>query len=166
MDKVVELNREYWGRVHDMCEGTKVKPRECVRWKPLPNDKSFDYHPDFSEYVEDALDDIEFAVTVLEDRPVFVGDSLYCTETGQAIDWGILAEIADNFHLVASRWTWHKKQKRTFLLNGEELPCPVEKKTEFAFLFNNIIFYFDTFEDREKINHSFSHLLIEARDKP
>lgn len=180
MDKVVELNREYWGRVHDMCAGTKVKPWECVRWRDLPDDKSFNDHPNFNEYLESALQDIEFAVTVLEDKPAWVGDVVYRKDTREetifkGIDGNCLMKL--EFEEIVGLWsayqvheylTWTQPHKRTFTLNGVELPCPVSPNKDFTqtgFHIDNVPFCFDSFEEAVAVKQEFVKILTEARDK-
>lgn len=41
--RISDLYRE-WARVLDMCEGTKVKPWECVKFEY----GEFSYHPEFT----------------------------------------------------------------------------------------------------------------------
>ena len=74
--------REYV-RVADMCIGTPLedKPWKCVRLKGCsPFEKR---HPLFNDKPED----YEFALAILEGKPVFVGDVLYSKgdRTGQYI---------------------------------------------------------------------------------
>ena len=141
MDKLVELNREYWGRVHDMCDGTDVKPWECVRYFNK-NFVSFSRHPIFEELINH-LREWHFAVAILKDdhtgldRPVFVGDTLY-DKTRHQFSFkvkgslginGFLCERQPtgplNIQLDSEDATWRlPKPKRTFTLNGVELPCP------------------------------------------
>lgn len=66
--KKSDLHRE-WARVLDMCEGTKVDPVDC--WKIGVRRPGI-----VPRFCED-LERYEFAVAILEDKPVFVGDVLY-----------------------------------------------------------------------------------------
>ena len=72
-----ELYLEYWGRVHDMCaaynekHGTDVNTWECVNCGG-----PFHSHPKFDAPAEL----YEFAVAILEGKPVFVGDKLYAKQ--------------------------------------------------------------------------------------
>lgn len=166
-----ELNLEYWGRVHDMCEGTTVKPWECVR---LVNEL-FDKHPRFlvcsMEY--------EFAVAVVENRPVFPNDILYHKDTGLPYTKSDDTTIHEYIDIDGCRcriteyikFSWQPprpKPKRTFTLNGQELPCPVprDKNTsQYTFSVNGTIYYFETAGDYNKIECAFRKLFAEVRDK-
>jgi len=65
-----------YAQIIKMCEGSKVDPWECVHIKKYPENSEYiklENHPDFRIlgrlYV--------FAVGIVEQKPVFVGDSLY-----------------------------------------------------------------------------------------
>lgn len=113
--KKSDLYRE-WARVLDMCEGTVVKPWSCVRRKTDEYTSTFYATPDF----DDIEGDWSFAVAILEGKPVFVGDIVYHKSGGSK-------------HIVAFRpdsldgYSWNPL-KKTFMLNGEELPCPTTKQ--------------------------------------
>lgn len=176
MDKIVELNREYWGRVHDMCEGTELEdaPWECVKREVVAN---FYNHPKFSENP----DYYEFAVAVLEGKPVFVGDTIYDKCDGQKMeiisidkDGDMVAknqahkELSMHFHPDDFTWT-PPAPKRIFTLNGFELPCPDQAKHDFTQEYveiTNVPFFFDKLEDARKVKDALVNLLTEARDKP
>lgn len=64
-----------WADVLDMCKGTKVHINDC--WKC--NGSSFGDVPYFDNYPET----YSFAIGIVEDKPVFVGDVLY-TKDGEA----------------------------------------------------------------------------------
>lgn len=68
LNKKQRLLREYYGRVHDMCEGTNVKPRNCVKvsgdlWT-IQDDPSF----------ADVNSDYEFAISIINDKAVFADE--------------------------------------------------------------------------------------------
>ena len=80
-----QLNREYWGRVFDMCEsynkehGTDIKPWQCVRHdnKKWP----IEYHPPFElRHPDFPKEKFSFAIAILEGNPVFVGDEIYAVD--------------------------------------------------------------------------------------
>ena len=68
--KQSDLYRE-WARVLDMCDGTKVMPTCAWKFNGIIQD---DCLPNF-EY--DSPEHFEFLVAILEDKPVFVGDTIY-----------------------------------------------------------------------------------------
>ena len=75
-----DLNIEYWGRVHDMCtaynkkHGTDVKPWDCVK---------YDGRPCLNPVFVGQLDLYDLAVTILEGKPVFVGDKIFLKADGK-----------------------------------------------------------------------------------
>jgi len=118
--KKSDLYRE-WARVLDMCEGSNVSPYSCVKYQGgilLAN-------PEFSDYPEC----YEFAVAILEDKPVFVGDKIYAnncvsqlTVVGKSTQQGYIY-VGDSVNYDISILSWNPP-KKTFLLNGVDLPCP------------------------------------------
>ncbi len=67
-----------WARVLDMCEGTAVMPWRCVVVPGTREPHRSDRMPDF-----DLLSRFyEFAVAILEDKPVFVGDRIWLKSIG------------------------------------------------------------------------------------
>lgn len=181
-DKVVELNIEYWGRVHDMCAGTKVKPWECIRWHPEDNPvwRYFSEHPPICSFEDSWI--VEFAVDVLEDRQVWIGSVLYdifaqeprkCVVTGRD-ETGLIINDDSAIEMTWVAWetdaSWTPPApKRTFTLNGGELPCPVEYDSvemRFSLSIEGSYFYFDSTESRNIVRDHIKHLLTEARDKP
>ena len=177
MKTLRELNLEYWGRVHDMCEGTNVKPCECVKYRDKKN--VFTRHPILDE--ETDVNDYELAVAILEDKPVFVGDVVYDKDTG---DQSIITRHVDgSFAFNDNSWitikelsnyyTWHPpKPRRAFELNGVELPCPisVEKdNTKYTLAISHvqgsINFHFESFADLSDVYMEIKNLLTKAMDK-
>jgi len=67
-----DLYRE-WARVLDMCEGVDVAPNACVRFAgtELLDPSLFNANPE--QY--------SFALAIVEGRPVFAGDVLYCEDS-------------------------------------------------------------------------------------
>ena len=58
-----------------------------------------------------------------------------------------------------------KTKKRTFDLNGKQLPCPGEDYDESALELLGEHFYFESLEDRNKVAKAINDLLNNARDK-
>ena len=151
-----ELNLEYWGRVHDMCDaynkqhGTSIKPQQCVKndgyiWNskvnPLFDGRKYD-----------------LAVQIIEGKPVFVGDKIYTKRTCQEIT------VTEGF-LSAIDYTLTQPQKRTFDLNGKQLPCPSEDYDESVLELLGEHYYFDSIEDRNEVAREIIKLLDNALDK-
>ena len=157
-----ELNLEYWGRVHDMCDaynkqhGTNIKTQQCVKYYGNVWDLPIK-HPVFDDRRYD------LAVVIIENTPVFVGDKIYHKAT-ERCDPVIEGEFYDHHY-----WTLTPpKKKRTFDLNGKQLPCPVRIKvtnvgTYMQLAGNN--YHFDSVEDRNKVALAIVSMLDTARDK-
>ena len=146
--KKSDLHRE-WARVMDMCEGTNINPWQCVRQPRTKELHRTDRMPDFSMRPED----YEFAVAILKDKPVFAGDLIYhkIENMPYKVRWcdGL---INDN------DWAWNPP-KKTFMLNGEELPCPDGNKGGYQISLLSGRHYFSNFHDAQKVANAFDKLL-------
>ena len=106
-----DLFRQY-AKVVDMCEGTYLFPQRGVKvaGQVFKGDTpSFTCSP--SMY--------EFAVGICEDKFVWEDSVLYDKETGQELKGRDVI-----FLNVFKDLYWTKPKKKTFMLNGEELPLP------------------------------------------
>jgi len=152
--KTEDLYLEY-ARVIKMCEGTEVKPRDCVKFSGLD---IFGDHPAF----DCVPNDYEFAVAILEGKPVFIGDTVFHKQSGieRIINTSYLVkDFEDNF-------TWQQpKPKRAFMLNGVELPCPDKESRLHPFDISGRVFYFKSPQDRNDVFNAILNMLIEARNK-
>lgn len=148
--KTSDLHRK-WADVLDMCEGTSVNP--CSAWKfkgYIQDDKL----PNF-EY--DKPECFEFLVAILEDKPVFVGDEFYegggnkCTIKADmhlyVNDYCIVQHV-DNVDWPKFSWN---PPKKTFMLNGEYLPCPDGNKGGYQIGMFSERYYFTDFHDAQKV---------------
>lgn len=152
-----ELNIEYWGRVHDMCDaynnehGTNIKPQKCVKlngrlWKHG--------HPAFDG------EQYDLAVAIIEDKPVFVGDKIYHKAQKHCVP------ILEGAFYDPRYWTLTPlKPQRTFDLNGQQLPCPSEDYDESVLELLGEHYYFESIEDRNEVAREIIKLLDNARDK-
>lgn len=151
-----ELVLEYWGRVYDMCDaynkqhGTSIKPQQCV--KHCGGKWNLKEHPMFDGHKYD------LAVAIIEGKPVFVGDKIYTKRAGQEVT------VSEGF-LSAIDYTLTQPQKRTFELNGKQLPCPSEDYDESVLELLREHYYFDSIEDRNEVAREIIKLLNNARDK-
>jgi len=152
-----ELNLEYWGRIHDMCDaynkqhGTSIKTQDCVKnrgnvWS-LPIK-----HPVFDDK------NYNLAVAIMEGKPVFVGDKIYSKRTGQDIT------VTEGFLSAIDYTLTPPKKKRTFDLNGKQLPCPSEDYDESALELLGEHYYFESIEDRNEVAREIIKLLDNALD--
>jgi len=153
-----ELNLEYWGRVYDMCDsynkqhGTSISPQQCVKndgyiWNskvnPLFDGRKYD-----------------LAVQIIEGKPVFVGDKIYHKAQKHCVP------IMEGAFYDPRYWTLTPpKPKRTFELNGQQLPCPGEDYDESVLELLGEHYYFDSIEDRNEVAREIIKLLDNARDK-
>lgn len=158
MNKQIKLNREYWGRIINMCQGTALEGREweCVKINGGP--WLIDTHPCFTG----TLDNYELAIAVVEDRAVFRDSQLYCKNTGDKAFAGRVGADPD-----WTVWTWQKPEpKRTFLLNGVALPCPVKNhEGDWYIQINGKTYWFKLEDEANKVQNTISNLLDSARDK-
>ena len=154
-----ELNLEYWGRVHDMCDaynkqhGTSIKTQDCVKnrgnvWS-LPTK-----HPVFDDR------NYSLAVAIIEDTPVFVGDKIYHKAQKHCVP------VMEGAFYDPSYWTiTPPKEKRTFNLNGHQLPCPETAPCGFTISLFGHNFYYEEYEDVNKVERAIFDMLNNARDK-
>ena len=153
-----ELNLDYWGRVHDMCDaynkqhGTSIKPQQCVKYYGNVWDLPIK-HPVFDDK------NYDLAVAIIDDTPVFVGYKIYTKRTGQEVT------VSEGFLSAIDYTLTPPKKKRTFDLNGKQLPCPSEDYDESALELLGEHFYFESLEDRNKVAKAINDLLNNARDK-
>lgn len=153
-----EWNLEYYGRVHDMCDdynkqhGTNIQPQQCVKYYGNVWDLPIK-HPVFDDK------NYDLAVAIIDDTPVFVGYKIYTKRTGQGIT------VTEGFLSAIDYTLTPPKKKRTFELNGQQLPCPGEDYDESALELLGEHFYFESLEDRNKVAKAINDLLNNARDK-
>lgn len=153
-----DLYLEY-ARVIKMCDGTKLEdtPWVCVKLDGAALRDNYG-HPGLSAFIEK----YEFAVAVLEERPVFVGDRLWLKDGHQFA-------VENDLYVDPKSMSWTPpKPKRTFKLNGKELPCPKPKfkeGTDWTFDISGYLFGFDTKEECDSVYQAIIKLLTEARDK-
>ncbi len=154
-----DLNLEYWGRVHDMCDaynkqhGISISPQHCVKNGGYIWDSKV--HPVFggSKY--------DLAVAIIEDTPVFVGDKIYTKRTGQEVT------VSEGFLSAIDYTLTPPKKKRTFDLNGQQLPCPSNNEFCDTYLLDILgeYYYFESMEDRNNVAQAIDILFNNARDK-
>lgn len=147
-----DLFREY-ARVIDMCEDTEINIDSCVKicgkidldpWKAYAftlNPKSYD-----------------FAVAILEGKPVFVGDKVYHKTTG--IKCTITGDIAmiDNF-------SW-SEPKETFTLAEYELPLPIVNEQNSPVLYvGSDQYHFNSIAERNEFQDKLNVIIREAMTK-
>jgi len=147
---IAERYREY-ARVIDMCEGTGVDPRSCVR-----------YEPGTAPIIEPHGVDLyrqgnyDFAVAILEGKPLFIGDDVYLID-GRKYDWETTWMEQTINHL-----TWNKPRK-TFTLAGHEVPIPTyDTSLKPCKQVGDMKYYFDSGEDANSFSLSIQAIIHEA----
>lgn len=155
-----ELNLEYWGRIHDMCDaynkehGTNIDTKQCV--KHCGGKWNLKEHPMFDGHKYD------LAVAIIEDKPVFVGDKIYHKGMKHCV------KIIEGAFYDYRYWTLTPpKKKRTFDLNGKQLPCPSNNEFCDTYMLDiiGVNYYFESMEDRNIVARELLNLIADARDK-
>lgn len=150
--KKSDLYRE-WARVLDMCEGTKVNLKSAWKFKSYPQS---DRLPNFEN---NHPDHYLFAVEILEDKPVFVGDKVWCTYLNRFVEVKNATQIKLLVRDGQAAW---QPPKKTFMLNGEELPCP-SKFGKYGFQLGVFALHcFETQNDCTKVLNFINKLLKDA----
>ena len=154
--KKSDLYRE-WASVLDMCDGTNVDPNDCWKFNGEFKNRCIEF---------DSCGKYEFMVAILEDKPVFVGDKVYAnnctlalTVEGRSEQNGyIFVGNCANYDISILSWN---PPKKTFMLNGEELPCPDGNRGGYQISLLNGRHYFSDFHDAQKVANAFDKLLSE-----
>lgn len=157
-----QLMKHYWGVIVPMAEAAGIDPWKCVRIYGAQSAQ----HPSFTA----RSDHYTFALTVLEGKPVFVGDKLYCKNGGDPY------VMSNNFgpHTDWYNATWTPPtKKRTFILGDKELPCPgngASAAVQISWSINemncnNRVFYFNSSEEASLVGNTIDSILRKARDK-
>ena len=136
--KKSDLYRE-WARVLDMCEGTKVNPDYC--WKSCGQ-----FSDDPKCY--------EFAVAILKDRPVFVGDKVWLKHVEK---WSVVTSGTRAYTINDSCCSWDEP-KKTIELNGVELPMPSGSGYTYIMI-DGEHYWFKSHSDRLKVVEAIKNLL-------
>lgn len=165
-----DLYLEY-ARVIEMCNGTKLEDRPWVCVKLDGEALRDDYgHPGLSASIEK----YEFAVAVLEGKPVWIGDKVFIRNNKYPeVNWKLFDYWKNDIAILSKDWKW-TPPKRTFTLNGVELPCPdpgLDPSVNGFSMGIEINGYGESFayashDDAEKVFKYLKNLLTEARDKP
>lgn len=148
-----ELYLKY-AEVIKMCECTKLEntPWVCVKWRGSPFVVG---HPKFIN----PLEEYEFALAIVEDKPVFFGDNVFVKDNKYPyVNWENFEYWKNQVKVLSKAWTWQEPKKK-FKLEGYEFPCPNEvsefwslKSLNRIFIIdNNNIFLFDTEEEAKLV---------------
>jgi hypothetical protein len=103
--------------------------------------------------LNDDIDTYEFALAIVEDRPVFKGDVLWTkdsqqitVDTGLATFDGYKIWTSDGRLFMCDFLSW-QEPKRTITINGKEYPSPLTHPTNSSITVSGIAFYFNTMEE-------------------
>jgi len=100
------------------------------------------------------------AVAIIEGKPVFVGDKIYHKAQKHCVP------IMECAFYDTRHWTLTPpKPKRTFELNGHQLPCPEPIQCGFTLSLFGHNFYYEEYEDVNKVERAIFDMLADARDK-
>lgn len=166
-----DLLEHYWGVIVPMSRkynethknyanpSAKVFPWECVKFE----NKLIDVHghPGFLDRTENYT----FAIAIVEDKPVFSGDILCDKKSGN--QYIVTDYFPDKINFDKLSWT-RKHKKRTFMLNGAELPSPINDHdffNSYSLTINGHQFYFANEEHRNVVSRRLTTILAESRDK-
>lgn len=146
--KKSDLHRKYaW--VLDMCEGTNIDPRECVKIGGAVN---MDADPVFDL----PAGCYTFMVAILESKPLFVGEEVYWKRSGDKFNWDKDKLCHADYYQNLTR----TPPVRTIMLNGEKLPAPNDG-CFYLYIggFNHIQYGFKNGEDLIKVEDAINKLI-------
>lgn len=160
--RVIEMVDEYNEK-----NGACVNPSFCIKDQ---NSALFNF------FVKTSQDDflITPAVAILYDerdsvhKPVFPGDPIWIKDNPHPVNWDLFGYWKEQIEILSKDWTWVKPQpKRTFEINGVELPCPLKRSYDADYVLNIHFegFYFKNISDGVLVRDAIVKLLEEARDK-
>lgn len=113
-----------WADVNKMCVGTEVDPRSCIKVIGIIWRTNCD--PNFN----DPINYYDFAIAIVENKPVFVGDELYHKDDKVKISAKLnehyLYYYLDGrtYHDDKKSFSWNKP-KKTININGKEFVAPL-----------------------------------------
>ena len=147
-------NEKYveYARVINMCKLTKFEnePWKCIR--VIGHNFTYNKHPIFGSTL-----DCTFAIAILEDESLFVGDKVYWKHDGTEFDWNKINLSLWDYLLNITR----TPPKRTFTLNGVELPRP-SKTGKVSFGFVSELICFESYSDAEQVSSAIKRILEDA----
>lgn len=95
----------------------------------------------------------DFAVAILEGKPVFIGDTIYHDKLGET--------LVDSIPAHMGGYSWNKP-KRTFTLAGRELLLPSETITQCNAYAGSVPYYFDDPADKYAFEDALNAIISEA----
>jgi hypothetical protein len=152
--ELLRLAAETW----DMCQLYGIDFNRCVKLDGIK----------FGRAIKVAFDDVpdkyEFAIGIVERKPVFEGDLLYTKEHNNSV------YAKKEMHFYDKFYTWEKNKpvKKTFSLNGVYLPSPMSfdnSNNDFYFVFSGIRFSFESIYDMEEVRTAIRIMLVDAVNK-
>lgn len=160
-----ELYLKY-AEVIEMCKGTKLEatPWVCVKYL----DGTIKDHPLFRNTNER---DFKFAIAVVEDKPVFVGDKVFIKDNRYPnINWENFKHWENGIKALSKDWTWQEPKKK-FKLEEYEFPCPkgiyefwslpIKTLDRYFIIDDNNAFLFDTEEDAKLVKNTLIRIFKE-----
>lgn len=163
MKTKADLYREY-ARIIDMTDGTGVDFLNCVKNISGTAVGKFYCDPVFNKNPNEYF----FAIAVVEEKPVFVGDKLW-HNNGTEYAVQAVEKIGDRiaFKTIQEPWidgdfaenySWAPPKPKTFTLNGSDLPAPTKGSGYVMHVFNRN-YCFESRDDVEKVKAAIINLL-------
>jgi hypothetical protein len=143
-------------RVIDMCEGTGVDPKFCWKYEGV--------NINGMPYFDSELEQYEFALGIVEGKPVFEGDRIWSKRAKMFV-------LAHKELIINDDCFSWQEQNRTFNLNGVELPCPENQNAEEGYMLGifhdgSLSWYlFKSYTNRYKVAQQLIKILNEAAGK-
>ena len=98
-----------------------------------------------------------FPIAVVEDKAVFVGDTLYWTSNRQSVI------VVEGMNLTSEHLTFELPPKpKTFVLNKVEYPLPARKAGELplcSLVISGVAYYFESIGDMRAVRKAIENLL-------
>lgn len=140
-----DLFRQY-ARVMDMCEGTNVSVLDCIKFSGRPWMK-LNKHNNEPEFSCD-LSCYDFAVAILEDKPLFIGDTVYHSTNGKMV----ISEYGPPVREFIDQVTWNMPERKIKIADVK-LPRPLDGKSSHQVGVCGTNYYFRSiYESREFMN--------------
>ena len=148
-----------------MCEkynkehGTDVKPWDCVKYRGEP---ILDGNPMFT----DDADKYTFAISILEAKPVFVGNKVWFKNARRFVT---MTDMINSDDIRDDCCSWTPPKRETVIINGVELPRPLKEQAtngnRFTYSYKTSYFHFNDYQEFQKWECYLILLMAKARDR-
>jgi len=152
-----DLFRQY-ARVIDMCEGTNVNALDCIKFNDRPLvERNKSNEPEF------ILDPscYDFAIAILEGKPLFAGDTVYCITKGSAM---IISAYGPPVKEFIDQVTWNKPARK-IKIDSVELPRPLDDESPHQVGVCGTSYYFRSIDDSREFMNGVIELINRAMNE-